>query len=111
MLFVRLTKTFQVTGFDAVEDLDRHTDRVMDELLKLESATITDADLSAMLSTGIVELSITVAAGDFDEAVECADSCIRAAIHSAGGHTPGWEPIASWSKRTGSNFSTELAHA
>jgi len=93
MLFVKLTKTFKVEGHRDTEHLDAHTDRVMEELLALESDTVTDADVSAELANGIVEVSIVVSGEDFDTAAQLADVCIRTAIHAAGGSTPDWKTI------------------
>lgn len=99
MLFVKLTRTFQVTGHVDADELDQHTDLVMEELLKLESETITDADVSAELTNGIVSVSLTASADDYDSAAAIADSCIRSAIHAAGGHTPEWVTIATRSRQ------------
>lgn len=93
MIFVKLTKTFNVTGVESVDELDQHTDAVMDELLALECDDVTDADISAELVRGVVEVSIVAGADNFDAALERADACIRSAIHAAGGHTPVWSPI------------------
>lgn len=90
MIAVKLTRGFYVHGCD---DLDAHTDRVMDELLALESATVADADVTAVLADEIVEISVTAYANDFDGAIELADGTIRAAIHAADGHTPEWTPV------------------
>lgn len=99
MLFVKLTRTFQVNGHADVDELDQHTDEVMEQLLLLESDTITDSDVSATLTTGEVSVSIAAAAETYDEALECADACIRSAIHAAGGHTPNWVTVATRSRQ------------
>jgi hypothetical protein len=91
MIAVRLTKSFTVTGND---DLDAHTDAVMDELLALEGEDVTDADVSANLEDRTVEISIVAHADDFDTALSCADGVIRTAIHATGAHTPEWDAAA-----------------
>lgn len=91
MIAVKLTKSFTVTGND---DLDALTDAVMDELLTLESDSITDADVSADLKERTVEISIVATADDFDAALACADSVVRSAIHATGAHTPEWNAAA-----------------
>jgi len=88
---VRLTRRFHVLGG---EDLDGHTDQVMDELLALESDVISDADVSVALTDGIVEISIVASGEDFDAALDLADATIRTAIHAADGHTPQWTAVA-----------------
>ncbi len=82
MKSVRVSMLFRVV---TAGDLDAHTDRVMDELVKLEDETLFDADLNAVLSTGSVEISIIGVGVDFDAAVDRAHSAIRTAIHAAGG--------------------------
>ncbi|MGY6501656.1 MAG: hypothetical protein ACXIVQ_12310 [Acidimicrobiales bacterium] len=84
----------EVTGADdVVADLDAHLDDVMDELVNAEESNddISDADMSATLSTGEVSFSLVVTAADFDEAGPKGLAVIRTAIHAAGGHTHGWE--------------------
>jgi hypothetical protein len=90
MIHVRLLKGFLVSGGT---DLDSHTDVVMEELLKLESEFVTDADVSVDLKECFVEVSVVATAKSFDEAVEIADSAIRTAIHAAGGSTPRWHAV------------------
>lgn len=90
MIAVHLTREFLVHGED---DLEAHTDRVMEELLKLESATIRDADVSGSVLDGEVQISVYAIGESFDTAADIADSAIRSAIHAAGGHTPNWEPV------------------
>lgn len=90
MIAIKLTKYFTVTTTGS--DLDAHSDVVMDELLALEECTknISNADVSAALTEGTIEISVTATGEDFDNAVALADSTIRAAIHASGGHTPEW---------------------
>lgn len=89
MQAVKLTKTFTVTGIEG-PDLDTQTDLVMDELVSLEEETVFDSDLSVDFAENTVQISIAARGDSFEEAMARADSCIRAAIHAAGGHTPRW---------------------
>lgn len=68
-----------------------HLDQLMEALLAQEQADplVTDPDVSANLETGAVEIHCYVAL-PFDQVVARADSFIRTAIHTAGGHTPDW---------------------
>lgn len=81
--------------------VDAHLDDVMDHLIDTEGtdSRLSDADLSAKLSTGETELSIVVAAATPEEAMAIGMGAIRSAIHASGGSTPGWEkhaPSARW---------------
>lgn len=96
MMYVKVVKRFIVTVVGTTEvpqpeALDALTDQVMDELVALESASLKDADVSATLTQGLVDITIVGVADDFDEATVIANSAIRTAIHAAGGHTPKWE--------------------
>lgn len=66
---------------------------LMNALLDLEGAdeTITDPDLAADLITGRVDVQMTVDADDPAAAMVRALATVRAAIHSIGDATPGWE--------------------
>lgn len=68
-------------------------DPLMNALLDLEEAdaAITDPDLATDLSTGRIDVQITVDADDPAAAMVKALATIRAAIHSIGDATPGWE--------------------
>lgn len=90
MIAVQLTRAFEVHSDG---DLEAHTDQLMRELLALESDTIRDADVSGSVTDGIVEVSVYAIGSSFDEAAGLGDAAIRAAIHAAGGHTPGWVPV------------------
>jgi hypothetical protein len=92
MIAIRLVRAFVVTD---CADLDDHTDRVMEALLALESSNrhLFDSDVSAALTTGVVEIGVSGAGADWDEAVSMADSAIRSVIHECGGDTSEWVPI------------------
>lgn len=66
---------------------------LMDALLDLEEAdeTIMDPDLAANVSTGRVDVQMTVDAEDPAAAIGKALATLRAAIHAIGDATPGWE--------------------
>jgi hypothetical protein len=62
-----------------------------DELYALDTACpdVTDADL--LVSGDIARFTMTVTADGADGAAARALATVRAAIHAAGGRTPGWE--------------------
>lgn len=68
--------------------------RVADELIDLEASNdaLLDSSLAATLEDdgATVEITLTVRAETFVDAEAQADSALRAAIHAAGGFTPGW---------------------
>lgn len=68
-------------------------DPLMEALLDLEAAGdgITDPDLAADLSTGCVDVQMTVDADDPASAMVKALAALRSAIHAIGDATPGWE--------------------
>ena len=72
---------------NAPANLEAQLDLVMEELLHLEVA---DASIGAVETTGAVEITVTVAADTLEDALNHGSAAIRAAIHAAGGATPGW---------------------
>lgn len=65
-------------------DADCHEanfDSIMEELLRLDAD---DADLGMTASTGAFDISLTIDADDFDEAIKKALVLIRTAAHAAG---------------------------
>ncbi len=66
---------------------------LMTALLDLEAAddSVTDPDLTADITTGYVEVELTVEAEDAIGAITKAVTTLRAAIHAIGDATPGWE--------------------
>lgn len=90
MIAVHLTREFLVHGED---DLDAHADKVMEQLLALESDSVRDADVSGSLTDATIQISVYAVGESFDDAADVADSTIRSAIHAAGGATPNWEPV------------------
>ena len=87
---VRVSVSFFVTG---EADLDSHLDQVMTALMSIEAADdrISDSDYVATVKSGFVRINSSAKAQTFDEAAAVAMATIRAAIHTAGGFTPGWE--------------------
>ncbi len=79
-------------GFDRVGFLERHLDRLQEELLKLEELgdDIHDADVGGSLATGEVDISLFVDL-PMDEAVKRARAVVRTAIHASDGFTPSWD--------------------
>lgn len=69
-------------GFDA------HLDEVGDALADTPDV---DGDVGADLDAGRVDICITVEADNRADAMAKALSAARSAIHTAGGHTPGWD--------------------
>ena len=89
-VMVQLNRTFTVSGLDG-DLLDKHTDLVIQELLKQEAfCGLFDSTVSADLGKRVVEIDVCAEADSFEDAVALADSCIRTAIHAAGGHTHDW---------------------
>lgn len=66
------------------EEYDRALDATMEELLRLP---VIDPGMSGTLSTGEVEVRVTVEADSLAEAVDSAQSALRAALHAAGVNT------------------------
>lgn len=67
-------------------------DLVMSELVKLSDSD-SGLDNPAVAWDGnsdTVTVEATVTADSWEEAVARFDSCVRSAIHGAGGRTPGW---------------------
>jgi hypothetical protein len=82
---------FTMTG-GSVEERDEMTDRVMEELLKLE---VEDPSVGGSLTSGEVQISLTIEASSKKEAISKTNGLIRTAIHAAGGATPGWPTFRS----------------
>jgi len=69
-----------------VGPLDVLTDKVLDGLVEQQDASVFDADVSAELATGLVEISIVAHGDDYDQAVTRGRSVIWKAISAAGEH-------------------------
>lgn len=72
-----------------------HLSDVIDALEEIEEtdAAILQCDLHADLGSGRIEIDVAVDAEDGLAASVLGLSGIRAAIHAAGGSTPGWEHL------------------
>ena len=70
---------------DARDEMDRHLDDVMDQLIELDAL-----DPSISLSDDLVEFSVVVFGSNPLVATETAGSVLRTAIHAANGGTPDW---------------------
>ncbi len=93
---VRLVVAADGVALPATEARGRaaeHLDSVMGELLTLERARgdVSDPAISFDAGERSARFELVVAADSPGMAVDVADSVVRAAIHAAGGFTPGWD--------------------
>ena len=77
----------QVRFTGDLSGLEQALDRVMEELVKLD---VTDPSIGGTLADGDIEFSLAVEADTLEKAIASVFGTIRAAIHAAGGGTPGW---------------------
>lgn len=72
---------------------DRRFDRLGDALAELDvaDAAVEDSDLTASLVEGWVIVAMVVTTEDPADAVRKTVATVRAAIHTMGDSTPGWE--------------------
>jgi len=75
-------------GPDIPSDLESFFDRVMEELLRLD--TVEDSTISASLAKRTVTIMVTIDAPSPEAAAAIGMSAIRAAFHAAGAATPDW---------------------
>ena len=101
-----MTTTHLVGEVLTVADMDRSqleavAGKLMEELLALEDAGcgIHSSAVSADLGASQIAIEVSVDADSKTTAVSVAQSCIRAAVHAAGGATPGWEQAPKRVKR------------
>ena len=80
---------FVARGYENEDQLEEHTECILDELMELDD--VIDPDLTVRLSTGDLIFSVGVEADNEPRALSTALARIRAAIHAADGCTPGWE--------------------
>lgn len=111
MYEVRLVAGVRVPPND-YETLQRHFADVIAKLVDQEEADprLTAADLSVDLHEGRVELCISVTVTDVAEAMTVGKAAIRAAIHGAGGFTPGWDD-ARWTLEEDASSEQDLLGA
>ena len=81
MVAVKLTQLFVAHD---TRGLDVLTDTVLDHLASNENGTLFDADVSAELTSGLVEVSVLATGSDFDDAVSHASDAIDRAERAAG---------------------------
>lgn len=81
MRTVKVTEVFHASNLSV---LDNVTDAILDELINLQTEDLFDADLSAELATGLVEVSVVSVGSDFGEAVSRASLAIHRAIEATG---------------------------
>jgi hypothetical protein len=90
--------TYNVSGVFTVTDMDRNqlevaAGKLMEQLLALEDAGcgIHSSAVSADLGASRVAVEVSIDAESEKVALSVAQSCMRAAIHAAGGATSDWE--------------------
>lgn len=86
--------SFEVRGNSRTE-LEEHADAVMDALLDLEldDGTFRDPSVGVVHSERRVDVDLYVDALDVIGAAAGYLTAVRAAIHAAGGGTPGWDRL------------------
>ncbi len=84
----RLTVTPEYDGevFDHDEEVERAFDGTINELVVLG---VEDPSVAGSLTSGEVEIMLTVEAESVVHAFPLADSAVRSALQAAGVHTPG----------------------
>lgn len=84
---------FHVAGTHSAKQLEAKGDRVMAALLDIESVDprITDCAVSLDTANKVMTIGLVVSGTDYEETVAHSLTSIRAAIHAAGGSTPGWD--------------------
>ncbi|MCW2736111.1 hypothetical protein [Nocardioides sp.] len=92
MISIDVTVDLNVRIDEDAEPIDEQLGAVMEELVKLADSDcgISDPAVSYDSDLRLVTIEVVAESDDFDDAVVTADSCIRSAIHAAGGATPGW---------------------
>lgn len=92
MISLDVTMEVNVRIDEEAEPIDEQLGAVMDELVKLADGNcgISDPAISYDSERKLVTIEVVAENEDFDDAVLTANSCIRSAIHAAGGATPGW---------------------
>lgn len=106
---IRVTSQYTVRTSDG---LSSHIDELMRSLVRVESQNrdVSESDVSAVLKTGIVEMSTVVAADSWDSADRRSEEIFTAAILAAGGHIADRGDSAD-SDMTASIRSTEMVPA
>lgn len=78
---------------DSSDDLASEVEAVVDHLIDLEACTpgLLDSTVGLDMGARTLEVQITIEADTGGAALDQAVACLRSAIHTAGGSTPGWE--------------------
>lgn len=73
-------------------DLFEAADNVAEALIDLEEShpALEDSTVSVDGNLNQVTIDLSVRAETLEEAAKIGDACLRAAIHTTGGFTPGW---------------------
>ena len=89
---VECTWRFTVSSDKSAAELSRDLDMVMNELLVIEELDpcLSDASLALDNASGTVEIGLRCVSTSTERGTHHIMSAIRAAIHAAGGATPGW---------------------
>lgn len=84
---------FELTSAASDADLADHVDCVMQELIKLEDCMpeVGDSAIGLDADHGKAEIELTITVDDLEDALRVGKAAIRAAVHAAGGQTPGWD--------------------
>lgn len=78
---------------DSTDDPASEVEAVVDHLIELEECTpgLLDSTVGLDMGAQTLDVQITIEADTGGAALDQAVSCLRSAIHAAGGSTPGWE--------------------
>lgn len=84
-----------VTGDIDADGLLDQVDEITQHLTELEDCTpgLLDNSIGIDTSTGMFEAEITIEADKAEDAFSAGMSCLRSAIHAAGGSTPDWDEV------------------
>lgn len=82
-----------VQEFHVLGDVHNSADSVMAELVKLsqtEGCGVLDSAVDSDSDAGTVTIEVTAVGENQGEAINCAITAMRTAIHAAGDETPSW---------------------
>ena len=88
---ITVTPEYDGEKFDHDQLVEQAFDGMMRELLHL--AGVDDPQVSGSITTGAIEVNVTVEAEDHASAMAFADPAIRSAFHAAGVGTAIWEHL------------------
>ncbi len=81
--------TVRIVGAPSDQQFESFFDTVSDAFFELEA--LADHDVSANLENRTLTFGMLIEAGDEVAALSTGLAAVRAAIHTANGHTGGWE--------------------